>query len=138
MQRCACSAPLITDGTAALSGVSTMRDVRGGPDLLPLRQKSGGLWSDARAPVRSKRKAPRGLRGAESVRRNDGLVDYLADPPFRRITSPFIVATLISGPPPFNVPVTSLPPLIVGTFGAGGSGGTGIASGLGCAALSTF
>ena len=37
------------------------------------------------------------------------------------MTSPFMVATLISGPPPLSVPVTSLPPVNVAIGGLGGT-----------------
>src|SRR4051812_32302939 len=41
----------------------------------------------------------------------------------RSTTSPFMVDTLISGPPPLSAPVTSLPPVIVGIESFDGIGG---------------
>jgi len=44
---------------------------------------------------------------------------------FRSVTSPFMVVTRISGPPPLRVPVTILPPVIGGRGGTGGTGAAG-------------
>ena len=74
-------------------------------------------YNEAGAAWRTRRQQ-RGARLANAHLTDEP--NYFFTSSCRRVTSPFIVATLISGPPPLSVPVTSLPPV---TGGIGGMGG---------------